>query len=114
MKHSTMLYKHPGPHDLHGGKYDYVIVDEDDVNQYIIDGWCLSTPEALAQSKEKAKEKEKEKEKEKDKEIEADNAPPTREELETKATELGIHFDGRTSDAKLMRSIDKALSDELD
>ena len=31
----------------------------------------------------------------------ADNAPPTRAELEQKATELGIAFDGRWGDKKL-------------
>ena len=34
---------------------------------------------------------------------------PTRAEMEQKATELGLKFDGRTSEAKLMRLIDEAL-----
>lgn len=38
-----------------------------------------------------------------------DNAPPTREELEAKATELGIPFNGRTSDKKLSGLIATAL-----
>ena len=38
-----------------------------------------------------------------------ENAPPTREELETKATELGIPFNGRTSDKKLSGLIATAL-----
>lgn len=38
-----------------------------------------------------------------------DNAPPTRVELEAKAKELGIDFDGRTSDAGLLRKIDHKL-----
>ena len=38
-----------------------------------------------------------------------DNAPPTRAELEAKATELGLKFDGRTTDRKLLAAIDAAL-----
>ena len=39
-----------------------------------------------------------------------DDAPPTREELEAKATELGIEFDGRHKDSTLMKKIDDALA----
>lgn len=38
-----------------------------------------------------------------------DNAPPTREELEEKARELGVKFDGRTGDKLLLRRINEAL-----
>jgi hypothetical protein len=38
-----------------------------------------------------------------------DSAPPTRKELEGMASELGIKFDGRTSDRKLAKAIDDAL-----
>lgn len=38
-----------------------------------------------------------------------DDAPPTREELEQKATELGIKFDGRTTDKKLAAKIAEAV-----
>jgi len=40
-----------------------------------------------------------------------DDALPTREELETKATELGIRFDGRTKDKKLGQLIQDRLSE---
>jgi hypothetical protein len=40
--------------------------------------------------------------------IESD-APPTREEMAIKARELGIKFDGRTSDKKLSLLIATAL-----
>jgi hypothetical protein len=40
----------------------------------------------------------------------ADDATPTREELEAKATELGIRFDGRTKDKKLGQLIQDRLS----
>ena len=39
-----------------------------------------------------------------------ENAPPTREELEAKAKELGIRFDGRTGDKKLGQLIQDRLS----
>lgn len=57
-------------------------------------GWFASVPDALAP---KVVETE-------------DSKAPTREELETKATELGIKFDGRTTDAKLGKLIEEALS----
>jgi hypothetical protein len=40
-----------------------------------------------------------------------EDALPTREELETKATELGIRFDGRTKDKKLGQLIQDRLSE---
>jgi hypothetical protein len=43
--------------------------------------------------------------------IPEDDAAPTREELEAKATELGIRFDGRTKDKKLGQLIQDRLSE---
>lgn len=40
-----------------------------------------------------------------------DDAAPTRAELEAKATELGIRFDGRTKDKKLGQLIQDRLSE---
>ena len=100
MKNPTMLYKHPGAHEMHGDKFDYIVVDEQDVDQAKKDGWHLTTTEAKAETKAPAKTAEA---------VEDDNAPPTRAELEAKATELNIKFDGRTSDAKLGSLIAKAL-----
>jgi len=42
--------------------------------------------------------------------VSEDDAAPTREELEAKATELGIRFDGRTKDKKLGQLIQDRLS----
>lgn len=42
-------------------------------------------------------------------EVPDDDAAPTRQELETKADELGIKYDGRTSDSKLLERISEAL-----
>lgn len=38
-----------------------------------------------------------------------DNSPVTRKELELKASELGIKFDGRTTDALLFKRIQEAI-----
>jgi hypothetical protein len=39
-----------------------------------------------------------------------DDAPPTRDELQAKATDLGIPFNGRTTDKKLSGLIATALA----
>lgn len=94
-----MLFKLGGPHEIHGGKFDYVIVnDADEQAAAIADGWALTTQEAAAPKQEPAAPDSK-----------PDDAPPTRAELEQKANELHIKFDGRTTDAKLAEKIDAAL-----
>jgi len=55
-------------------------------------GWFATVPEALSGVP-----------------VQRTDAQPTRAEMEQKATELGLKFDGRTSEAKLMRLIDEAL-----
>lgn len=42
----TMLYKCPGPHEFHGGRFDYVIVPEADIEEAKAQGWHLTTGEA--------------------------------------------------------------------
>lgn len=43
-----MLYKYPGPHEIHGDRFDYIIVDDEDeaVEAAISEGWFLTTDEA--------------------------------------------------------------------
>lgn len=94
-----MLYKAPGPHFCDGSMVDYVVVPLDMVDQTIAMGWFATITEALAAAAAA----------EQDDEVPADDAPVTRSELEAKATELGIKFDGRTTDAKLLSKIDEAL-----
>lgn len=51
MPNATMLYKCPGPHDIHGGRFDYIIVDADiktAVEAALADGWFMTTDEARA------------------------------------------------------------------
>lgn len=93
MKSATMLYKAPGPHEIHGGHFDYTIVDADEegaIETAKAEGWFETTTEAKEAS-EVAKTK---------REAEL-NAPPSRAELETKANELGIKFNDKMSDKKL-------------
>lgn len=44
---TVMLYKYPGPYELHGSSFDYIIVDEKLVDDALSNGWALTTPEAL-------------------------------------------------------------------
>lgn len=94
-----MLYKSGGSEELHGGNFHtFIAQDEQDEAAALADGWHLSTPEAVASVSKAATP-----------EVD-DEAPPTREELEAKATELGIEFDGRTSNKKLGEKIAAALA----
>lgn len=94
-----MLYKAPGPHFVDGSMVDYIIVPLDLVDKTIALGWFATIPEALASAAGHAEPDD----------VPADDAPVTRAELEAKATELGLKFDGRTSDAKLLAKIDEAM-----
>lgn len=98
-----MLYKHPGKHKIHGDKFDYVVVPEDEVESTIKKGWYKTTPEAKKNSKVIDVKVNSEKE--------GDNNLPTREELENKATELNIEFDGRTADKTLSNKIAEKLAE---
>lgn len=101
MKNATMLYKAPGPHEIHGGHFDYTIVDADEegaIEAAKADGWFETTTEAKeAGEADKAK-----------REAEL-NKPPTRKELETKAKELGIQFAKKTTDGELGKLIQAKL-----
>lgn len=102
----VMLYKEGGPHDIHGGKFDTLIAhDEAEKDAAQAAGWHLTTDAARAVNSgdftavgnvtafaDEAPPT-------------PDDAPPTRAELEIKAKELGIDFDGRTKDKKLAEKI---------
>lgn len=47
---TVMLYKHPGKHKLHGNMFDYIIVEADEVQQKVKEGWCTTTTNALKAS----------------------------------------------------------------
>jgi hypothetical protein len=104
MKNATMLYKAPGPHEIHGSHFDYIVVDADE--EGAIDaakeaGWFETTPEAKAA-------------------YDATKAPeiklppndllgPTRAELEQKANELKLKFSAKTTDEELGKLIQAKL-----
>lgn len=131
----TMLYRSPGPHKLPaGGTYFYIGAQtQEEFDEKIEAGWFASseqaieaagdkatTPKRVADWRIKLKAKKTKKRKvskplgwkqalTKQDPVQVD-APPTRTELETKAIELGIHFDGRTRDKRLGQLIQDKLS----
>ena len=132
MKQATMLYKYPGKEEMFGGKFDYTIVDaaqDGAIEAALAEGWHLTTVEAKEAVKpidinspafpetedprtiaEVDTQIKSENEATLQPELTEDNQPATREELETQAAELGIKFDGRTSDSKLSALIEAALA----
>jgi hypothetical protein len=101
MEFPSMVYKVPGKHVRPHGTYDFAGVNNaEELDAKLKDGWFSSLAEAIEPKKiepvvEEAK---------------ADDiAPTTRQELEQKATELGIKFDGRFSDKKIAQLIDETL-----
>lgn len=99
MEYPALVYKTPGPFTHGGGTHDYVAVnDDDELEQRLAEGWFKSMLEAIDGKPSEPEQEAK------------DNSAPTRAELEAKAKELGIAFDGRTSDAKLLGKINDALS----
>jgi hypothetical protein len=98
MEFPRLVYKCPGPYARQGGTYDHAVVnDADEHASQTGAGWFSTLPEAI-EGKPAAQE------------VPADDAAPTRAELEAKAKELEIAFDGRTSDAKLLAKITEALA----
>ena len=87
-----MLYRVGTAIALESGQYDLRIVSKDEYEQATSDGWHLDQYAA----KEAA-------------EAPEDTGPATREEMEAKAKELGLKFDGRTGDKKLTAMIEEAL-----
>jgi hypothetical protein len=97
----TIMYRTPGPHKRpRGGTYGYKgAADQAEFDDLIARGWFPSYDEAVSgKTAPKVVEEP----------LDAVSGP-TREELETKAKELGVSYDGRTSDKKLAERIAKAL-----
>lgn len=90
-----MLYRAGRELATDAGPMDTLIVSDDDaLSAALADGWhesplSAASPEAP--------------------EVPPDEAPPTRDELERKATELGIKWDGRWGDKRLGDAIAAAL-----
>jgi hypothetical protein len=94
----AMVYKSPGKHLGAGGSYDFAGVENaEELQAKLKDGWFSSLPEAIESENKEETAKE------------DDTAPASRQELEEKATELGVKFDGRFSDKKIAQLIEAAL-----
>lgn len=95
MPNNTMLVKYPGPHQFQDGKYDHIVVLDEDIEATLADGWYRTPAEARAATEAHV--------------LPKDPEPPTRAEMEQKATELGIKWDGRWGDKRLSDAIAEQL-----
>jgi hypothetical protein len=86
----TLVYKSPGSqYGPDSTTYDWLgVKTQEDLDEKLAEGWHLTLADAISPP---------------------DNSPPTRSELEQKATELGLKFDGRTNDNKLGQRIQDAI-----
>ena len=97
----TLVYKDGGKHQCRDGTYDYCKAeDKKEFDQLLKDGWRATLEEAPKLENDGAETLEEET---------VSDAPPTREELEQMATELGIKFDKRMKDATILNKINAAL-----
>lgn len=103
MFEETIVYKCPGLHHRKGGTYSFLgVKTQKDFDNALDDGWHETLDAAIEAHDHPARNRSKQNQ-------ENDDAPPTREELEAKAKELNIEFDGRTSDKKLLAKINEAM-----
>lgn len=93
-----MLFRYPAalpsPAALQDGIYDTLVVDDAEA-EAAADGFHQTPAEARAATAPAP--------------VDPDNAPPTRAELEAKATELGIPFKGTWRDKKIADAIAEKL-----
>lgn len=104
MEYPVFVYRCPGAHfGPIGTTYESTIAnDEKECAHLLSNGWSESLIKAVDTFLSPAKLVE-------DFEESADNSPITREELELKARELGVKFDGRTTDALLLKRIEQSI-----
>jgi hypothetical protein len=133
----TMVYRSPGIYKKPGGgTYTYASAQtQEEFDEMLGAGWFKSSTEAIEAAGDKATPASKPKPKWAVKPVKkkkmgkpldwrdqvktapavepaaVDEGAPTRAELEAKATELGIRFDGRTKDKKLGQLIEDKLSE---
>ena len=122
MDYPALVYRCPGPHfGPDGTTYNALgVKDDEQLRAALAEGWAeslvkavsiylhpvkfdesvvVAVPDVDAAEAEEIKEGD-------------EGSPPTREELEEKANELGIKFDGRTTDRKLLEKIEEVLRGE--
>lgn len=102
MEFPTLVYRCPGEHHAHDGQtYRYIpTVNQEDFDAKIAAGWhdtLIGAVDAALNPKQEGSK------------VESDEVPPTRAEMEEKAKELGIKFDGRIGDKKLLALINDKL-----
>ena len=95
----TMVYKAPGAHELHGVRVDYLVVDDAELEATLANGWHLTPAAAQAALDARAG-------------VAAvdDTAPPTRAELEAKAAGLGLTYDKRLGDKRLLALAEEKIA----
>jgi hypothetical protein len=104
MEYPRILYRVGTACELESGAYDWAAAkNAEHMAELLADGWHLDQYAAKDAGAEAVSEWI-----EPEPEAPADH-PPTRAELEQKATELGLKFDGRTGDKKLSALIAAAL-----
>lgn len=109
-KFPCFVYRTPGEHQCPGGTFTYKPVeDAEEKSEALQKGWFETLPEALGEPAPKPVVQE---EPAQEEPVPQEDAPPTREELEEKAKELGIKFNKNTSDDVLLEKITKALTEE--
>ena len=104
MEFPVFVYRCPGAHfGPPGATYDSAIAeDSKELEQLLEDGWSESLVKAVDKFLNPSKSVD-------DSTESVDDSPVTREELELKARELGVKFDGRTTDALLLKRIEEAI-----
>jgi hypothetical protein len=104
MEFPTFVYKPKGPGKFKRKRYSYRAVEDEAERQMMLrEGWMATREEACGFAPpspvvEPVVESVVA-------EVVEEDAPPTRDELEQMAKELGVKFDGRTSDKKLLALI---------
>lgn len=106
-KYPQAMYRMPGRDvQTDAGWCEYrIVADDEELQAAAADGWC-ETSDAAAEALRMAVEHQAAPT---GAQVPDDDAPPTRAELEQKATELGIKFDGRWGDKRLAQAIADAL-----
>ncbi len=103
-----IVYRSPGAHSGPPGKtYDYLgVFSQAEIDAALAAGWCRTLVDACT---DKAAAIDPPLVEAVEDPAPADDAPPTREELRAKAAEIGLEYDGRISDKKLLMMINDAL-----
>lgn len=95
-----IVYRDKGQHQRKGGTFSYLQVHtEQQLSAALADGWFRSVEEAIEGKRRDPAPQELQ-----------DNSAPTRAELEQKARQIGLQYDGRIGDRKLAAMISEKLA----